>query len=206
MHRLERKLVGRDKNTMIACIDGKALPIAPHSGDKQATFGRSTGGKAKGYKLHMVITLSGYVLAWRVAPMNVDEREMARRLLGDLEHEGYLLADANYDSNKVFDAAGARQIKLVAPRRGSTRRGLGHRRHSEFRLRCKDLLENTVSTFGRRLHRLRAQIERYFGTLSSASGGLTCLPGWVRTWRRVHNWVAAKIIITAARRLEKHTI
>jgi hypothetical protein len=38
-------------------LDGKPLPIANHSRDPQAGYGRSIGGKAKGYKLHVLIDL-----------------------------------------------------------------------------------------------------------------------------------------------------
>lgn len=206
MHRLERRLVSSGRWVLVASIDGKPMPIAWHSGDRQAGVGRGVGGLAKGYKLHAVIDLGGRMLAWRVAPMNIDEREMARRLLRDLGHEGYLLADGNYDSNKLFDAAGAVQIQLVAPRRRGPRAGLGHRRHSVHRLRCRDLLENTESDFGRELHRKRGHIERYFGTMSSTPGGLIGLPAWVRGMNRVHNWVAAKIIIVEAKATLKATV
>jgi len=61
-------------------MDGKPLPVGPNSHDRNATWGYRAGGRAKGYKLHLLMALGGTVIAWRVAPMNRDEREMARRL------------------------------------------------------------------------------------------------------------------------------
>lgn len=199
LERLRRALAPRCAAGLVAVIDGKPLPIGPHSHDRQSGYGRAASGKARGYKLHAIVAGNSCVIAWRVAPMNVDERTMARRMLRELEHAGYLLADSNYDSNRVFDAAMARGIQLVAPRRYGSSRGLGHHRHSPARLRSKDLLEHDPTGFGRTLMRQRWGIERFFGTLCGLPGGLSCLPAWVRSWRRVWNWVAAKLIINAAR-------
>ena len=184
---------------LVAVVDGKALPIGPHSHDRQATWGRSTAGKAKGYKLHVIVTADGRVLAWRVAPMHIDERVMARRMLRKLEHSGYLLADGNYDSNKLFDAALARGIQFVAPRRGAPTSQLSKRGHSPARLRSKEMLEADRPVFGRSLMKQRWSVERFFGSLCSNPGGLSHLPAWVRSWRRVRNWIAGKLILDAAR-------
>jgi hypothetical protein len=180
-------------------VDGKAMPIAGHSRDRQAGYGRGAGGKCKGYKLHLILDLCGVVWDWRVAPMNTDERKMARRLLRAVPGEGYLLADANYDSNELFAAAAERGIQMVVPRRRGPHRNLAHRVHHPTRLRSKDLLENGVNPFGTELHLLRRQIERYFGTLTSFGGGLTCLPAWVRGHERVRRWVQAKLVINQLR-------
>lgn len=187
------------RSTLTYIIDAKPLPIGAHSHDRQSGFGRAAGIRARGYKLHMLVALSGAVIAWRVAPMNTDEREMARRLLIQARVSGYVLGDANFDSSPLFDEAAASGAQLVAPRRMGSNRGLGHHRHSPWRLRCRDLLENTVSDFGRDLFEQRRAIERVFGHLASTSGLLTHLPPWVRTHRRVWMWVQAKLILAAAR-------
>src|SRR5947209_7257888 len=92
-------------------------------------------------------------------------------------------------------------VALLAQReeRGSRRRygsghGHGHRRQTAGRLRSKELLENPMPAFGDRLRQDRAQIERYCGGLVSWGGGLTGLPAWVRTHRRVYRWVQAKLV------------
>lgn len=199
--RLEQLVLRTGRSIPLVCaIDGKPLPIAGHSTDPQAGYGRAARGKAKGYKLHVLVDLMGTVWGWRVTPMNGDERTIARRLVASLPGEGYLLADANYNSSRIFGAAAARGVQLVSPRRQrGGRMGLGHHPQHPARLRCIDMLENGVSDFGTGLHQLRRSVERFLGTLSSTGGGLTCLPGWVRRHRRVRLWVQAKLIFNQLR-------
>lgn len=187
-------------------IDGKPLPIGGCSKDRQAGYGRAAGCKAKGYKLHAVVSAQGVPVAWRVTPMNKDERVMARRLLRDAELQGYVLGDGHYDDNKTHDVCLARgNVQLVTPPRFRNRRGLGHQRHSPARLRSLALWDDPVSSFGRELLAERTRIERYFGQLTSFGGGLTHLPPWVRTHRRVRRWVQAKIVIQLLRRSLRQT-
>ena len=198
LERLRRTLEGREHASLIAIIDGKPLPIGPHSHDRQAGYGRAAGGMAKGYKLHAIIDGRGRVLSWRVAPMNRSEPVMARRMVRELQQSGYLLADSGYEGRRLYEAAHARDLQLVAPRQRPYA-GLGHRRHHPDRRRSIELTENDLSGFGRFLRQLRWSIERFFGQLTSAPGGLGPLPAWIRTWRRVRNHVAAKLAIHAAR-------
>lgn len=200
--RLEHLVLRKGRPVPLLCvIDGKPMVIANHSSDPEAGYGRASGGKARGYKLHVLMDLAGTIWGWRVAPMNGDERTMARRLAACLPGEGYLLADANYNSNRVFAAVAARGVQMVSPRRqrGKGKMGLGHHPQHPARLRSIDMLENGVSDFGLSLHLLRRGVERYFGTLSSSGGGLTCLPGWVRRHRRVRLWVQIKLILNQIR-------
>jgi hypothetical protein len=198
--RLEWRTVRRGRHpTIVFVIDGKALPIAGHSRDPHAGYGRATRGKAKGYKLHALVDLNGVVWAWRLAPMNTDERTMARRLLREMPRAGYVLSDANYDSNALFALASDAGVQMVVPRRYGPDRSVGHRAQHPARLRSRDMLENGVFDFGAALHAQRRAIERYFSTLTCYGGGLTCLPPWVRTHPRVHAWVQAKLILRQLR-------
>jgi len=107
--RIEQAVIRSGRRPSLAyAVDGKPLPIASHSNDRQAGYGRGVGGKAYGYKLHAIVDTKGVVWSWRVAPMNKDERPMARRMVRELTQPGYLLADANYDSNALFADADAR--------------------------------------------------------------------------------------------------
>jgi hypothetical protein len=194
-------LASRDPCPLGWAIDGKPLVISGCSKDRQAGYGRAAGGKAKGYKIHAIIGLDGSVAAWRVAPMNKDERVMARRLLREADIQGYLLGDSNYDSNDLHrscDERGDRQ--MVVPRRYGPNRGHGHREQSAGRMRSKELLENPQARFGETLYQQRTSIERFYGNLTNWGGGLNHLPAWVRTHHRVHQWVQAKLILTALRR------
>lgn len=203
MKKLEQRLRGLPgASNFFKCLDGKPLPIAAHSTDPHAGWGRGAGQKAKGYKLHAIWGGEALPLAWRVAPLNVSEQQMARRMLRDLRAPGYAIADRNFDSNELFDVAAESQIQLVCPRRYGSACGLGHRRHSPHRLRCKDMLEGVTAEltgFGAQLMRFRARIERDFANSVSFTGGLGPLPAWVRTWPRVQRWVWMKLLINAAR-------
>jgi len=192
----DRTLCSKGTKPLAWMIDGKPLVISGCSKDRQAGFGRAAQGKAKGYKLHSIVGMDGSIAGWRIAPMNKDERIMARRLLRDADIQGYLLADSNYDSNPLHDICTERgELQLLTRPRGGYGRTKRRRQQSPGRLRSMELLENPQPEFGRRLLKERDAIERRFGNLTNWGGGLTHLPPWVRTHRRVHRWVQAKLII-----------
>jgi len=205
---LERRVTAPKEPGLFWMIDGKPLPVGGGSKDRQAGYGKAAGGFAKGYKLHALVNPQGKIAAWRLAPMNKDERVMAARLVKAAPPEvvGYLLGDANYDSNPLHRVCVARgNLQLVTPRRrgpgtGQRRGGTGHRKQATGRLRSIALAENPFGDFGRQLRQDRAAVERQFGNLTNWGGGLTCLPPWVRTHRRVRRWVQAKLALTAIKR------
>lgn len=187
-------LVGGEQR-LIRIIDGKPLDVSNVSKDADAGYGRAAGGMHKGYKMHVVNAGGPTPQAWALSPMNVSEKTIAAVLIPTLAGTGYLLGDGEYDTNHLHDAAHAAGYQLVAPKRGKGD-GLGHHRHSPYRLRCIELLKGR---FGKALRNFRKQIEREFGALVSFGGGLACLPPWVRRFHRVRNWVHAKILINAIR-------
>jgi Transposase DDE domain len=200
---LERRVIAPKEPGLFWMIDGKSLPIGGCSKDRQAGYGRSAGGQAKGYKLHALAGSDGSVAAWRVAPMNKDERVMAERLVKAAPPEvlGYVLGDANYDSNplhRVCDERG--ELQLVTPRRYGPGKGTGHRQQTAGRRRSMAITESPCPAFAEQLKRDRAEVERQFGNLTNWGGGLTCLPAWVRTHRRVRRWVQAKLVLTKLKR------
>jgi hypothetical protein len=192
-------MVGADQK-LVRILDGKPLEVSNVSKDRDAGYGRSAGGMHKGYKLHAIWSAGPIPLAWGLAPMNVSEKAMAKSLIPTLPGEGYLLADAEFDSNALYDIAHDAGHQLVAPKR-QKKKGLGHRRQSPYRLRSIELMQ---STFGKALFKWRRQIERDFGNLVGFGGGLICLPAWVRTFKRVRHWVHAKLLINAARWFRCH--
>lgn len=199
---LEQRILAPQKPGLLWFIDGKPLPIGGCSKDRQAGYGRAAGCKAKGYKIHAIVDSEDSIATWRIAPMNKDERVMAERMLATAPIQGYVVGDSNYDSNgvhKVCDARG--DIQFVSPRRHGQHRGLGHRKHTRGRLRSILLVEGPrIDGFGAFLLHKRADIERAFGNATNWGGGLTCLPPWVRTHRRVHRWVQAKLVLAALKR------
>lgn len=196
LHQLEQRVLRpTENNNMVWMIDGKPLVISGCSKDRQAGYGRAAGGKAKGYKIHVIVGSDGSIAHWRVAPMNKDERVMAGRMLKQTTIQGYLLADSNYDSNKLHAACDKTgNLQMVARRRYGPGKGHGHRKQSPGRMRSKAILENPHNEFGKTLLAQRDDIERYFGRLTNWGGGLTHLPPWARTHRRVDRWIQAKLI------------
>lgn len=196
------RLAGRPSSSLLKRLDGKALPVAAHSKDRDARWGRGAGQQSNGYKLHAVWSDRPMPEQWAVTPLDVCERRMARRMLKRLTGAGYLLADAYFDTSDLHDLAASANHRLVAPRRASSRgKGLGHCYQSPHRLRCIDLLEPpaALNGFGPSLRLERLQVERDFGNLSGFGGGLCGLPPWVRRIWRVRAWVHAKLLVNAAR-------
>lgn len=193
----------RQAMVQLALLDAKPLTVGAYSKDRDARTGYvASGRKAKGYKLHLACDGSRNVLAFRIAPMNEAESVVARDLVPTLRGQGYLIADAAYDSNVLHTVTAAHNFRLIQPRR-KPGGGLGGHNHHPDRLQAIALLESprgTVSAFGRDLYRSRNDIEGFFGQLTNFGGGLTTgLPNWVRRPWRVTRWVTAKLIIYGTR-------
>lgn len=193
------RLEPADRDALVLRIDGKPLPIAKHSQDAHAAIGRGAGGFQKGYKLHAIYACNNRPIAYRVTPMNVDERVVAKAMIEQTPiGEGYLLADANYETNPLYDQAAAIGRVLVTPRRFANAKGLGQsRQHSKHRVAMIQRMKNP-SSFIRDLLCDRRDVETRFANLSNFGGGLTHVPPWVRG-RRVQPYVTAKILIRLAR-------
>jgi hypothetical protein len=183
---------------LIAFLDGKALTVGGASKDPDARRGRVPGGLAKGYKVHTIWSRRAVPVAWEVTPLNTAETTVAHRLIGQLHGGGYLLADGNYDSSPLFDDAWRHGYQLLTP---LPKKGAGHGHHYQSPARLRSIAA-MQSTYGERLYRLRADIERTYGNAVSFGGGLAPLPAWVRGLDRVRTWVWAKLFINAARILK----
>lgn len=197
---LEKVLINKFPRSVCRFIDAKPLPIGGCSKDKQSRFGRGAACIARGYKLYAVGDLQQGFVQWTIRPMNQNEAKVATDLISNLDSGGYLVGDSAYDSNRLYDIASTRSIQLVACHRKKGK-ALGHHRHSSYRLRSIELLEQP---FGQSLIKNRTSIERMFGNLVSFAGGLKPLPHWVRTLPRVYLWVQAKMILFHLWRLDRH--
>lgn len=198
---LERRVVAPQQPGLFWMLDGKPLPIGGCTKDRQAGYGRAAGGMAKGYKIHALVGSDASIASWRVAPMNKDERVMGARMLKTAEIQGYVVADSNYDSNKLHAICDQRdQLQLVTKRRYGPGNSTGHRQQTSGRLRSRELTENPQPAFADQLFIDRNAIERKFAHLTNWGGGLNSLPAWVRTHARVSLWVQAKLVLTAIKR------
>jgi hypothetical protein len=205
-----RKLVdilhrGRPASSTLV-VDGKALEVGEHTTDPDARIGRGVSRFAKGYKLHALIDDQRRVLAWRVHPLNKAESVVAQDLLRDaadrIQPSSLLLADAAYDSNRLHLRAAVHGVQLIAPRQTPDRRvAVGHKHHRN-RLKSVDLTEGRGSRQRNRwFSARRTTIERFFGNLASVGGGLGYLPAWARRLHRCRIWIAAKLVLQTARRV-----
>lgn len=185
-------------------IDAKPLPVGEYTKDAGARNGRALRGFARGYKLFAVIDESHNVLAFRVGPMSMAEQAAARETIPEAAASAgpgaTLLGDRAYDSNALYELAHACGLRLLAPRIHAGRRGVSAWGQSPRRLEAVALLEGPGSgPLAREAASRRDTVERFFGHLSSFWGGLSPLPAWARTLPRVTRWVAAKLVVNAAR-------
>lgn len=188
---IEQQLVNTSPAHLCRWIDAKPLTISRCSKDKEAGFGYAEKGLAKGYKLHAVADKSQGFVVWAIKPMNRHEITVASELIARLDWEGYLVGDGAYDKNQLYDLAGQKSIQLIAHQRIKDAKGIGHRRHSPYRLRALLLQRRPI---GQSLLESRNGIERMFGQLTNLGCGLSPLPNWVRTQFRVEMWIRAKMI------------
>jgi len=196
LNAMEQALRERGEPHWVKTIDSKPLVVGSYSKDRDAKWGKATKHSyAKGYKLHAIWGGRPMPEAWRLEAMNVHDSTAATELIPLLSGSGYLLGDGQYESNRLYDLAGEHDHQLLAPRR-QTAKGLGHQRHSPYRLRSIELQQKP---FGKQLSRQRSDIERTFGGLTCFGGGLAPLPSWVRRKHRVQLWVHAKLLINAIR-------
>ena len=195
---VHERLIQTDPLSKLSFFDGKALPVSRHSHDKDAKKGYADGAFRKGYKLHAWATHDGRIPRFRVLPMNCGEPNTARALTDLIPSGSVVLADANYDSGKLYQAVEDRHSQLLTPLKGMVasasqlRRMLTARKRAmqwwqRFGQQCKELLKR------------RYDIERIFSAVCCFGGGLSPLPAWVRGLPRVQRWVSAKLIFYHAR-------
>lgn len=201
LKQMEHSLIQRVPRSTCRWIDAKPLPIGGNSKDKDSRFGFGASCIAKGYKLYAIADKNQGFVRWTIKSMNKSESKIAQELIRTLDNQGYLIGDGQYDKNRLYDMAGRKAIQLVAPQRIRNAKGLGHRRHSLYRIRAMDLIKRP---FGQSLIESRKGIERMFGNLTCFAGGLKPLPHWVRTLFRVRLWVQAKMILYHTWRIYKY--
>ncbi|MEM1423927.1 MAG: transposase [Planctomycetota bacterium] len=199
IERVGARLADRGGRTRLAFLDGKALPVSESSADPDARTGRGNGRFSRGYKVHALCDSSRKIRRFWLTPMNEGEPTVAReRLAPGVTPGSVVLADANYDGRKLYDAIDERGATLFTPQRrrhdtegGMARTCVARRRAME---RWRDDPEGS-----RKLYAQRSAVERVFSALTTFGGGLSPLPAWVRRIGRVRRWVTAKIAIYNAR-------
>lgn len=203
---LSKRLQGKLDLNRLVChrIDGKPMAVARHTRDQQAARGYGAGQFQWGYKLHLIDGGRAMPEAWAVTPMNTSESKTARTLVPQLQGQGYLLGDANYDDDRLYALCADKGLRFIAPRR---RPGTGLAKGKTFhpdRLRAIGTLESSGLTAGRRMTFgktmmvIRRRVETTLGRWTSHALGFKGLPAWTRGLHRVKQWVHAKLLINAA--------
>ncbi len=183
----------------VRVLDGKALAVSENSRDPDAKKGRGVGGFARGYKLHARCCTHGVFDAVAVSPLNAGETVVAGvSLLGGLPAGTLVLADGNYDSNRLHRQIDLLGGRLLTPLKGHARSPHRLRYMSAARRRALAAWDADPDACHQQLQ-TRGCIERAFANLSNFGGGLTHLPPWVRTIDRVRLWVMAKLAVYHAR-------
>lgn len=198
LHAVNAYLTRTDTPVELAFLDGKPLSISFQSRDPDARVGWATKRFAKGYKLHVCALADGRIPAFSVRPMNEGEAKVARERLAPVPEARLILADANYDTQHLYKALGARDQQLLTPLKRIAVNPAPLRRMGPHRRFAIDLHHRLGQGY-RTLLDQRDQVERIFSALTCFGGGLTTLPPWVRRLDRVMRWVTAKIAIYHAR-------
>lgn len=198
---LHRELTREGRDDLLSKLDGMPMTVREHSSDRQARSGPAGRKIRRGYKLHARGTCGGFFSEYNVLPMNVAEPSTARKLLKSLPAGSLVLADANYDSFRLYREIDRRGGQLLTYLRGPLARSEPLIRKITPARRWTVRQWQSDPERCERILRHRDDIERYFAHLTSCGGGLTTLPAWARGRRRVRLWVDAKIAIYHARLL-----
>ena len=192
LQRIHEHLVG-DVRFKGLFIDGKPLCVSAVSGDRARRSGHISGGFAKGYKLHAVMSSDGKIPVFCVCPLNMHEMPVARRMLTCLpDLSGVLvMADGNYDSHVLHKDVDTYGGWLITHPRGSAKHPVTLRQMGPARRLLLKMWESNPKLM-RAIYKQRTAIERLFGNLSNLLGPL---PNCVRGLARVRRWAGAKICL-----------
>ena len=177
----------------VSFLDGRALPVGPHSKDPDVRVGWKAGSFARGYKLHVWAAQDGRIPVWSVTPLNVNEKPVAHEMLRYRLADGLVLADGEYDSRDLYNLIAEDGGQFLTPLPRSA--GQGHVPQSPVR----NAAARAWTGIAGYVYRERHGVERIFAHISAFGGGLAGLPPWVRTISRVRRWVGTKLIIYHAR-------
>src|ERR1051326_2635296 len=118
---IDQDLRGTVDLSGLSYLDGKPLTVGPASVDPEAKRGHIMGGFAKGYKLHLWADARRKIACWCVDSLNVAEPKVAEALVAHMplfSDKALVLADANYDTQGVYEALAARNAALLSKPRG----------------------------------------------------------------------------------------
>lgn len=191
--RLEQRMRQALPRSDVQLVDGRPLVVGGFSKDRQAQRGYAAGQWQKGYKLHLACNQRGVVNAWHVTKMRHDEPKAAALMLEHMPPGGWILADAMYDRNTLYEQAATRGSRWIALPRNSKAKGLSHQWHHPDRRAAWPYVRTEAGRGLVKKHQIR--IEQVNAWQGQPTIGLGPLPHHVRRLHRVRMWVALKLII-----------
>ncbi len=115
--------------TSLSFIDSTPLPVCHNRRIQRhrvfkafAARGKTSMGWFYGFKLHLIVSDRGELLAFCLTPGNSDDRQPVPQLAQDLF--GKLFADAGYLSQPLFDQLFAQGVQLITPIRSNMKNRL----------------------------------------------------------------------------------
>lgn len=157
---LLRMAAGRNADPSAAIIDSRTLRSTPESGTRAGYDGAK---RKRGSKVHLAVDALGHLLALRVTPADVGDREVVARLAADIQdatEESVELAfvDQGYTGQATAEAAAAEGIKLHVVKLPEAKRG--------FVLLPRRWVVERSFAWATRCRRLVKDYERYAETLA----------------------------------------
>jgi len=193
-------------NSPIHYTDGKPITVGPVSKDPDARSGRISGGYAKGYKLHAIVSENRKIVIWSVMPLNVAEQSVAMEMsqwLPPGDPLALMLADSNFDSAPLHNTLELSDRRLLTPLKGQKRVKNGQ--HHPTTLKQMGPLRREAVQVHKQHPQLinyvlkqRNNVEGVFSVLTVALH-VSRPPAYVRRLERVRRWTGAKIILYHAR-------
>ncbi len=167
LQELGRRLAWKDGPDKVMFLDGKALPVSESTSDPEAKTGRGNGRFSRGYKLHALGAQDGRITAFSVRSLNEHELPVTHQaLIQHVSPGAIVLADGNYDSDRLYQQMYDQNAWLFTPMKGK-------RARSQSRLGRMSLPRRWIhDLWGRRTklcwaaYRERTGIERMFSALS----------------------------------------
>lgn len=151
---------GRKEEPTAAIIDSRTLRSTPESGTRAGYDGAK---RKRGSKVHLAVDTLGHLLALRVTPADVGDRDAVAKLAADIQEatgDNVTLAfvDQGYTGDKVASAAAAEGITLHVVKLPEAKRG--------FVLLPRRWVVERSFAWATRCRRLVKDYERYAETLA----------------------------------------
>lgn len=205
----EALLLADQAKLRVLAIDFTPLPVPQK--DRKAAWGFSSKkGCLWGYKLGLVVTESGIILAFRLLRANHRECEVSVPLLqetiqrlaevGLLGYTAYVTADNAFDAEKNFRLTARKmQAVMVCPGRKKWKKKVRHPRKRRYRDRLVYPYRTAGTAFarspeGREIFKCRSAVERTNSQLKAAPFNILHVPRHIRGPRQMQCWCLGKML------------